>query len=250
MKSIYCALAALAVSLVVVPFANAISIGNWNGSGRSWNNGDFTDIKATMIGAGNTVLPDSAISPANLAGVNMYIIGEATLTPTPAEILDLKNFVQSGNCLLIFTNSSFSGGTGGNAVLAGIGSSMSFASDFVNATGPLQGGNFATTGPPYNIVGQNLVVSPGNTVSGGNTLYGVGLHYEAIGSGYVFAFGDRYEHNFATPSQFNTNGQLFLNIAEAHAVPEPTAVAFAGITIATLALFTSRRQRSACRAVS
>jgi hypothetical protein len=234
MKRVAFLFATAAIGLLLATPANAISIGNWSGSNRSWNHSDFSSIQATMTLAGHNVLADSAISAANLAGVDMYIIGEATSTPGAAELQNLRDFVESGNCLLVSTNSSFSGGTDGNAILAGIGSTMSFASDFANASGPFQGGNFATTGPPYNLVGQNLAVSPGNRVNGGTTLYDFGIHVEQLGNGFVFAFGDRYDHDFASPNNTNTNGQFFLNIAYHHAIPEPSTLVLIALGVVVM----------------
>jgi hypothetical protein len=239
----------MTVALVTVSLAGADAalsavIGNWSGSGRSWNQGEFTTIKALMTTEGHMVLPDLPISAPNLAGVDMYIVGEATAAPSPAEMSVLSDFVQDGGCLLVFTNSSFSGGPGGNAILTGIGSSMSFASGFDNAVGPFSAGNFASEGPPYNLVGQNLGVSPGNHVSGGTTLYGFGLHYEGIGSGHVYAFGDRYDHDVFSPSTSNTNGQLFLNIAHnCGVIPEPASISLAGMALLVCGLLATGRQR-------
>jgi len=223
----------------------ATTIGNWSGSARSWNQGDFATIKNTMMLAGHTVEANEAITAANLANNEMFIIGEGLFTPNAAELTDLANFVNAGGALLVFTNSNFTGGPAGNGILSGIGSGMSFTSAFVNAVGPLQAGNFATEGPPFNIVGQNLAVSPGNIVNGGTTLYGVGLHFEQIGSGFLYAFGDRYDHNVFGPNNANTNGQLFLNIAEGvqQQAPEPTTLSVLVMGLAALRLFRKRPGR-------
>ena len=205
----------LSLILLAAPLAweaSAATIGNWSGSHRSWNQFEFSSVKATMIGASHTVEADGAISAANLANDDVFIVGEALAAPTASELADLNAWVTGGGILAIFSNSNFSGGAGGNAILSALGSSMSLSASFVNATGPLAGGNFASEGPPYNIAGQNIAVSPGNTVSGGNTLYGIGIHYEQIGNGWVFAFGDRFDHNFASPNAGNNNGKLFLNL--------------------------------------
>lgn len=199
-----------------------------------------------MITAGHTVEADGAITAANLANDQLFIVGEGSV-PTAGEITDLANWVTGGGILILFTNSNFSGGAGANAILTGLGSTMSLSSGFSSATGPLQGGNFASTGPPYNIVGQNIAVSPGNFVSGGNTLYGFGIHYEQIGSGFVYAFGDRYDHNAFSPSAANTNGQLFLNIANgammSSVVPEPSTFTLLGIGTFGMAFYGWRLNR-------
>ena len=184
---------------------------------------------------GGTSLAE-AITAANLANDDLFIIGEGyvfgqeDVIPTPGELTVLNDWVRGGGLLLIFSNSSFHGGDSGNAILSAIGSSISLAEAHAVPSGVnLQGGNFATEGPPYDIVGEVLGVTEGNIASGGITLYEDGLHFEAIGCGYVYAFGDRYDHNTFLPEGTNyneNNGRLFLNIAEnsGSCVPEPTTV--------------------------
>lgn len=200
-------------------------IGNWNNSARSWNNNEFHIVKASVTGAGHTVKPDTAITAANLAGDDIFVIGEAMITPNASELSDLSAWVNGGGVLLILTDSGESGGVpSSNAILSGIGSSMGFGGSFTDA--PLAGGVFATEGPPFNIVGQTLLDSPGNGVIGGNVLAGTYIQYEAIGSGFVFAFGDRPDNDYFGPTSANINGQLFLNIA---AIPEPATICLLGL---------------------
>jgi hypothetical protein len=202
-------------------------IGNWNNSARSWNNNDFHIVKASVTGVGHTIKPDTAITAANLAGDDIFVIGEAMITPNASELSDLSAWVNGGGVLLILTDSGESGGVpSSNAILSGIGSSMSFGGSFTDA--PLAGGVFATEGPPFNIVGQTLLDSPGNGVTGGNALAGTYIQYEAIGSGFVFAFGDRPDNDYFGPTSTNINGQLFLNIA---AIPEPATIALLGFGV-------------------
>jgi hypothetical protein len=225
MKRFLICISILALIFCFVASAQAVNIGNWEGSRRSWNQGEFATIKNLMTSSGYTVEADGAMNAANLANDCIFVVGEANSTPSGAELTDLDNWVSGGGILLLMTNSNFTGGVGGNNILSALGSGMSFADGYDFATGPLLGGNFASEGPPYNIVGQNLNVTQGNFVSGGNELFGFGLHYEQHGSGYIYAFGDRYDHNFFAPSASNTNGQLFLNMAAHCSVPEPCSLA-------------------------
>lgn len=230
--------------------AYAATIGNWDGSARSWNGSDFTTINSLMTGTGNTVEANSALTAANLAGDQVYIIGEGTRTLTATETADLLAWVQGGGRLLVFTDSSFTGGASANSILSSLGSTLFVNSAFTNAVGPAQAGNFATEGGPYNIVGQYLTVSPGNlvTVGGGTMLYPDELGVQQIGQGFVYAFGDRWDHNFAAPSAANTNGELFLNIVNGSppsaVVPLPAAIWSGAALLGALGLGRARRRKA------
>jgi hypothetical protein len=210
-----------------VPAAFAGVIGNWNGSARSWNSGDMSIVRTLMTANGHTVEADEAISAANLSNNDLFIMGEPLVTPPAPELADLSNWISGGGILLLLLDSDDSGLPDGNNILAGIGSSIVGGGDPVNAA--LAGGVFATEGPPFNIVGSLLGVTPGTAVTGGTALAGTYIRYEAIGTGFVFAFADRSDHNFFAPSASNVNGQLFLNLAEgATPVPEPATLSLMG----------------------
>ena len=214
-------------------FAGSI-IGNWSGSSRSWNNGEMATLKATMISAGHTVEADGAITAPNLSNDNLFVIGEPTSTPTIGELGDLQAWVNGGGILLLFADSADSGLPDLNNIAAGIGSSLTWGGGASSNT-PLAGGNFATDGPPYNIVGQLLDFSPGTAVASGTSLSGDYLRYQQLGLGFVFGFADRSDHNVFAPTNANTNGQLFLNLAgPAQPVPEPTTLSLTGLGLAYL----------------
>lgn len=218
-------LAATASVLMISASALANNVGNWTGSARSWNHGDMATMRNTAIGAGHTVEADSAMTPGNLANDTHYVLGEPAV-PSGAEITALNNWVRGGGILMLLVDSGDSGGAGARAVLGGIGSSITINAQGAPVNGPLQPGIFASEGPPYNIVGQTLAVTPGTEAAGGNMLAGTYVRWERLGSGYVFAFADRLDHNFFNPTPGNVNGKLFLNILQA---PEPGSLALLGL---------------------
>ncbi len=206
----------------------------------------MSNLSATLSGAGHTILADNAITDGNLGLADLYWIGEAFSSPTAGELTSLTNWVNGGGILLVFFDSSCSGCSGGNAVLSAIGTSMVAAGSASAA--PFTGGSPATEGGPYNIVGQELLTSPGTAITGGTALAGSFLAYQSIGSGYVFAFADRSDHNGFVNTAASVNGQLFLNIAAMGGaaqpggeVPEPATQALLGAGLVALAVFRYRK---------
>ena len=224
--------------------SSAAIIGTYNGSGRSLNDADMATVRSTLIGAGHTVQADSGITAGGLASMDLFWIGEASSTPTAGELSALTPWVNGGGRLLVLFDSGCSGCIGGNGFLSGIGSTLA-ASNSSAAVSPFVGGNFATTGGPFNLVGQTLTTSPGMAITGGTLLAGSFLGYQQIGSGFVFAFADRSDHNVFNPTAATVNGQLFLNIAagagDSGAVPEPATYALIGASLAGLAILRRRR---------
>ena len=227
-----------------VSAAQAGVIGNWDGSGRSWNSGP--QLVSVMQGRGHTVEADGALTAANLAGDTLFVIGEATRTTTAQETADLSAWVNGGGRLLVTVDSGGLGAANGNAILAAIGSSISFGGSAVN--GALQTGNFLSDGGPFNIVGSSLQVTPGTGVSGGTALAGSYVAFEALGSGFVFGFGDHFQNTFFNNSAATVNGQMHINLVESKAtvdpIPLPAPVAMLAAVIAG-AGFIARRQAKA-----
>lgn len=224
-------LTAILCAIATVASAAPITIGQWAGGGRTWNSVDFSTIKATMEGAGHTMEADEAITAANLANNAMFVIGEPGGALTGAEATDLANWLSGGGILWVGLD-SFSTAAGANALVAGLGGSMSVTSANGFYETPLSGGSFASTGPPFNLVGSSLTTSLQlGPVAGGNVLAGNMVHWEAIGNGFLFLSSDRFEQNFSGSTAATTNGQFLLNIANG-----PTAVAPEPATLGLMAI--------------
>ncbi|MBE3070570.1 MAG: PEP-CTERM sorting domain-containing protein, partial [Planctomycetes bacterium] len=242
------ALAALLVAAIAAP-APAITIGFWSGGGRTWNNSpDFSNIKSLMTASGHIVEADEAMTADALADNQMWLIGAAASVPGDAEMTALSTWVHAGGTLLVLADGGGTGVASGNTILPGIGSHMVFSvTNESEETAPLAGGIFATEGPP-SIVGQNLLTSPSAAVSGGTVLAGSAsrsyIEYEALGFGYVFAFGDRSDHD-AKLTSGDVNGKLFLNLAAGSRgiIPEPLTALGLMAGIGGLAGYLRRRRR-------
>lgn len=208
---------AAAIALLGSLSAQAATIGNWDGSARSWNSGPT--LVGLMTTRGHTVEADGALTAANLANDDVFVIGEAGRATTAQETADLLGWVNAGGRLLLTVDSGGTGAASGNAILAAIGSTLSFGGNAAN--GPLQAGNFLTEGGPFNIVGQSLAVTPGTGVGGGASLAGGYVAFEQIGLGFVFGFGDHFQNEFFANSATNTNGQMHINLVESGQNPNP-----------------------------
>jgi hypothetical protein len=226
--------------------AQASVIGQWDGSARSWNDPSFTTILVLATGAGHTVTADQALTEENLALATHFLIAEPTLSLTPGEFGLLSSWLSAGGILLMNADSSGTGLPFLNDIASGLGSGL-FWGPGGSTPGPLAGGNFATTGPPFDIVGLSLITSPGTAVSGGVSLSGDYLHYEAYGSGFIFGFANRPDHS-ALIAAGNTNDKLYQNIlfgeGGAPGVPEPTTLSLLVFGLAGLASLHRRRSVS------
>ena len=234
MKKTLTRLAVLALVALATSSLSASVIFQWAGSSRSWNESEFTTINALMVANGNVVTADEAITAANLAVAQVAVIGEAAVIPTAAELTDLSNWVNAGGRLIVLADSGNSGLAGNNAIFAGVGTSMVEGGD--PSLAAFAAGNFATEGPPFNIVGQFLNTTPGTAITGGTMLAGTYVEFQQVGAGFVYGFADRSDHNFFDPSASNTNGQIFLNIVGGQAVtPEPGTLVMFGSGLVGLA---------------
>lgn len=236
-------LLAVAGLLFMAGMAQAAVIGQWTGSTRSWNAGDFGTIRNTMTSGGHTVEADGAITAANLANDDMFVIGEANTLLNPTEVADLLSWVSAGGVLWLGVDSG-SDETISNSILSGLGSTMSFTATNSGSGGPLAAGNFATNFLT-DIVGQSLTLSLAREViaGGGLLLSGNLLGVEQIGSGWVFASGDRFEQDFSNSTPGSVNGQLLLNIAGFAGGAQVPAPATLALMLVGLGL-TARRRRT------
>jgi hypothetical protein len=247
----------------------ASTIGQWDGSGVdyngqlvTWNNPSFYNkINAFLTGAGHTIAANGPAATTALAGFDSFVVADPGRAATAAEVAALSDFVQTGGSLLVFVdrdslNNAFISDT--NGILSGIGSGIRVSTATMDQNMYLTGGVFATASL-YDVSGQFLSGTPGHVVTGGTALTrgGAGwtpaqaaaasayIHYEQLGLGYLFVFGDRLDNNYFTMDVGSTRGRMFLNLAsydnphgsvpppEPGPVPEPatmilTATAMAG----------------------
>jgi hypothetical protein len=201
------------ILIMVSGTVQAANIGNWNGSGRSWNDAQFSAVKSMMIAAGHNVEPDGPITAGALSNDDVFVIGEAwTPLQSEAEMQALFDWTVSGGILLILSDSGNDLSVV-NLLLAQIVADLRL-SPAAPLVAPFPSGVCATDGPPFNIVGQTLATTGGNSVLSGIAIAGDFIHYQSFNDGMLFVFGDRSDHNTFAPSNTNTNGQLFLNLAK------------------------------------
>lgn len=236
------AVAALFV-LALSAAAQAAVIGNWSGSYRTWNDSSMATLKSTMTDRGHTVAANADLS--GLSEYDALVIAEPGSAPGSADLGLLASWVNGGGRLILLADSGGSGAAALNTITSSLGLSLTFSSsDATNA--PLAAGTPFTEGPPFDIAGLTLTTTPGSSVAGGTALAGTYVAYQSLGSGFVFALGDRMDHNFFTPTSANTNGQFFINIIEAAGetrpseVPEPATMALMAAGLGAVALLKRR----------
>ena len=227
----FCAVILVAASLVMAQAgtAHAAAIANWDKSARSWNNSHMTRIKGAMEAAGHRVDPDAPITDSSLRSTVM-VIGEPVATPTAIELGKLRDYLRAGGIVLLFGDTGIDLPTY-NGLLTGIGSTIQFTTTTVSTSSALTDGPF--TQNPTRIAGLTLSVTSGNGTSGGTLIDNNYVRYEQIGSGYVFVFGDRIDHNDVIST---TNTTLLLNIVSAAAHPAALIPALSPALIAAVSL--------------
>ena len=250
--------------------ATAGVIGQWNGSAvdlngipTSWNNASFySDIKGLATGAGYTVRADTDASAANLAGCDTFVVGGASRSAAADEVSALTAWVTGGGLLLMLTDRDDNAAPL-NALLAAMGSGVSYGGGTMDQNFYMGSGVFAASSP-YSVSGSWFSGTPGRVVAGGTTLTfgGAGwtasqqsaaeayIHYQKLGLGYVFVLGDRLDNNYFAFDAGTPRANFFLNLGNyAYAqdltgspdpptgggdVPEPSTLLLAGAGVAAL----------------
>ncbi len=251
----------LGFSLAVFQTASfAATVGQWTSSSDVWSAAsNYSTIYAASTVAGNKFDPTAeGISGASLAGNSHFIISNPTSLGQPGEVGTLKSWVNAGGTLVMFANpdAGFSMYTSYfmNALLSGIGSSMSVMSQAYGFGGAqllgtlggsdqsvagIQGGGLAS--------GSVLPVLGGNSIAVSGALLPYLVRYEQIGSGKVYVIGGNIASNALIAE--GANRQFLLNLLSqgnagigfADDVPEPASI---GLTAIGLIAAAVARRRS------
>jgi hypothetical protein len=242
----FCAVVLVAAASLILAqsgTAHAGAIANWDQSARSWNNSHMTRIKVAMEAAGHRVDADAPITDSSLRATVM-VIGEPVATPTALDLGKLRDYLRAGGIILLFGDTGIDLPTYNN-LLTGIGSSIQFTTTTVSTSSAITDRPFAQN--PTRIVGLTLSVTSGNGTSGGTLIDNNYVRYEQIGSGYVFVFGDRIDHNDVIST---TNTTLLLNIVSAAVDPaeliptlSPALLAAVSLLLAAFASIRLARSR-------
>jgi len=251
--------------------SNPIFSGYGCGDGRTWNDPQFSNIRAAATAAGHTI--DTA--PTDLLGTIPYthlIIAEPVNILNGQQVSNVISWLANGGILMMFVDSRPDtlananqilsdlglGGIQVSATTVGIPQVLPYSSVMTGLTGSSPGG-FGVVGarPGYNISGMQLNGTSGFGITGGIPVatgsLSSFLQVGQVGLGTVFVFGDRLDHNTQLGSStcanafcFN-NERLFINILDdgVFDAPEPTSAVLTGVGLIGLWLHRRRRRRNA-----
>jgi hypothetical protein len=201
--------AVLAALLCLSSIAFGADILDLDGNSRPLGTSNVNNILTVLTNGGHTVNTGTI---AELPNNDVLLLAEPTVALTASEISLVQSFVSGGGFLFVITDSGCVGCTEINAVLSGIGSSISVSASGGSAA-PIASTFFTTA--PRDIAGQSISSTPASTVSGGSPLVGTLSAFEVIGSGLVVVIGERFDFDGANPTDGSSvNSQLFLNIAD------------------------------------
>ena len=264
MRWLKSSLTALVALLMCAPLARGSVVGVWSGSERSWTSPFISNLSSWLTLAGHSILNPTVSTPT--PAMEVFIVSEPEVPPTPAFIGALAAWINAGGKLIVLTdlglpladvdtilcsvasNTVSYGGCGTSLPVVPLLESSAAIDSSVVTTQP---GNIVATA----LTGRAVQTSPGLKVTGGNALVGDYARWIAVGQGFVFVFGDRFDHNALLPGPptVNANAELFLALVNLNlerggdggagdiVIPEPSALFL--LPVALLAL---RRRRLQC----
>lgn len=242
--------------------AFAASVGQWASNGDVWSaSSNYSTIYAGATVAGHRFDPTAeGISQQSLAGNTHFIVSQPAAAATQNEAASLGTWVRSGGTLVMFANpeaGAYSTYTSyfANALLSGIGSSMSVMSQSfglggTQVLGTLGGSDGAVSG----IQGSGLASGSIFPILGGNSLAVSGallpylVRYEQLGSGKVYLIGGNIAANSLIAE--GANRQFLLNLLNqgnfgtgfAGETPEPSTILLTGLGFVGAVLLRRKRK--------
>lgn len=239
----------------------AASVGQWSSNTDVWSaSSNYSTIYAAATVAGHQFDPTSeSISQQTLAGNTHFIVSNPSSTGAPGEVSTLSRWVRGGGTLVMFANPEVGGYSMftsyfANAILSGIGSSMSVMSQPFGFGGPQVLGTLGGSDASLNgIQGGGLASGSILPILGGNSLAVSGallpylVRYEQIGTGRVYVIGGNIASNALIAEGANrqfllnllTQGNAFTGFAEE--APEPGTIALTAIGLIG-AIYVKRRR--------
>jgi hypothetical protein len=220
-------------SLGVSGLQGAAVVGQWNQNASTYNwatSSNFSSLyTSAFVTGGNSIDPSGTDGSVVLSNLNQYthfVMNTSATASTPA-FGDLSTWVHGGGVLILFANGTADATSNalGNAILSGVGSSITLTGSTVGSgsfstVGSLTGTDIAVSG----ITNNPLTMFRSNTVGGGTLLalngvpnpqnnLGAALRVDSVGLGKVYVFGEHFESNSRiSGGSGNANLQLFLNL--------------------------------------